>query len=447
MADKKQRSISEINERLKKGDAVVLTAKEFKDEVRKGTKFKLGDVDVVTTATRAVTSATSAMLLVPVSKPGIFTRARMLWLNGVPGYPGPAPNERLDCRDTLVHGTAASKYDPHNYGGGHLFRDMIEGKEIYVECESIDGRYFESHFKLEQLEFARMYNFRSARQRYACFSNLKNLPSYIDSPRSIFNHRSMTVSGWMTAHGSGELNPVHNDPLLRAIRVGTKILVNKAPGIVVGCGTRSEPGHIALAITADMFGMDAEFMGGFRTSGWLEQTIGIAIPIPILDQEAIDTIAGALDENITFPLSDIGDRLPLYETNYGEIWTNADLEFEFDPDKCIRCSQSCIAEYYCPMNAIDWQRKKLDEDKCFHCGACNVNCPAGAFKPKGGDYKGHLGLAHVKGLDTPLAITWRLCDRLRTIKLTEHLKEIMQRGEFLLADTDFMITYRTGVKS
>jgi len=257
----------------------------------------------------------------------------------------------------------------------------------------------------------------------------------------------MPVNSGITAHGSGELNPLNNDPLLRAIRVGTKVLVNKAPGIVVGCGTRTEPGHVALSVVADMFEMDAEFMGGFRTSGWLEQTIGVAIPIPILDQEAIDAIARTLDENITFPLADIGDRLPLYELNYGDIWANADLEFEFDSDKCIRCSQSCLAEYYCPMNAIDWQRKTLDEDKCFHCGACNVNCPSGAFKPKGGDYKGNMGLVYVKGLDTTLPITWRLCDRFRTIKLTEYLKEIMQRGEFLFADTDFMITYRTRVKS
>lgn len=447
MAGKKKRSISEINEKLKRGNAVILTTKEFKDEVRKGTKFKLGDVDAVTTATRAVTSGTSAMLLVPVSPRGAFSRARMLWLNGVPGIPGPAPNERLDVRDTLVHGTAASKYDPHNYGGGHLFRDMIEGKEIYVECESIEGKYFESHFRLDQLEFARMYNFRSARQRYACFSNLKNLPTYRDNPRSIFAFRPMPVNSGITAHGSGELNPLNNDPLLRAIRVGTKVLVNKAPGIVVGCGTRTEPGHVALSVVADMFEMDAEFMGGFRTSGWLEQTIGVAIPIPILDQEAIDNIARALDENITFPLADIGDRLPLYELNYGDIWANADLEFEFDSDKCVRCSQSCIAEYYCPMNAIDWQRKTLDEDKCFHCGACNVNCPSGAFRPKGGDYKGNMGLVYVKGLDTTLPITWRLCDRFRTIKLTEYLKEIMQRGEFLFADTDFMITYRSRTES
>ncbi len=447
MAIKKQRSISEINEKLKKGNAVILTAKEFKDEVRKGTKFKLGDVDVVTTATRGVMSGTSAMLLIPVAGRGVFNRARMLWLNGVPGIPGPAPNERLGAVDTLVHGTAESKYDPRNYGGGHLFRDMIEGKEIYVECESDDGRYFESYFKLDQLEFARMYSFRNAFQNYPSFSNLKNLPSYRDNPKSIFTYRAMPVNSGINMTGGGELNPLENDPHLRAIRIGTKILINKAPGIVIGCGTRSEPGHGALSIAADMSKMDADFTGGFRTFGGIEVTNSIAIPIPILDGEVVDTIARVLDENIILVLADLGDRLPLYELNYGDVWTNADLEFEFDPDKCIRCSQSCIAEYHCPMHAIDWQRKKLDEDKCFHCGACNVNCPSGAFKPKGGDYKGHMGLALVKGLDTTLPITFRQSDRFRAEKLTEYLKEIMQRGEFLLVDTDFMITYRTRVKS
>ena len=443
----KERTISEINERLKRGDAVVLTAKEFKDEVRKGTKFKLGDVDVVTTASRGVMSGTSAMLSVPVSKRGVFNQARMLWLNGVPGIPGPAPNERLGVVDTLVHGTAESTYDPRNYGGGHLFRDMIEGREIYVECESDDGRYFESHFKLDQLEFARMYSFRNAFQNYPSFSNLKNLPSYRDNPKSIFTYRPMPVNSGINMTGAGELNPLENDPLLRMIRIGTKILVNKAPGVIIGCGTRSELGHGALSIAADMLKMDAEFMGGFRTFGAIEIVNSLAVPIPGLDEEVIDTIASVLDENIALPLADLGDRLPMYQLNYGDVWINADLEFEFDPDECVRCSQSCIAEYYCPMHAIDWQKKTLDEDKCFHCGACNVNCPGGAFRPKEGEYKGHMGLVHVKGLDATLPITFRQSDRFRALKLTEYLKEIMQRGEFLFADTDFMITYRPGIES
>ncbi|MBA7578714.1 hypothetical protein ES708_20579 [subsurface metagenome] len=367
----------------------------------------------------------------------------MAWLNGVPCVPGPAPNERLGFLDIFVQGTAHSKYDPRNYGGGHLFRDMIEGKEIYVECESDDGRYFESHFKLEQLDFARIYSMRNCYRNYMCFSNLKDLPTYKNNPVTIFAYRFMPVNSGISMVGSGEMNPLQNDPNFRMIRIGTKILVNKAPGIIVGCGTRSDPTRPTISAVADMFEMDPEFMGGFRTSAAVEVTNSLSIPIPMLDQEAIDTVAQALDENIVIPLADMGDRVAMsLSVNYGDIWTNADLEFEFDSDKCVRCSQTCIAEYYCPMHAINWQTKTLDQDKCFHCGACNINCPGGVFKPKEGDYKGHMGLVYVKELDVTLPVTFRETDRLRSQKLAEYLKEMLQRGGYLFADTDFMVTMR-----
>ena len=66
-------TIREINEKLKKGEAVVMTSVDFKEEVRRGHKFKVGEVDVVTCATRGIMSGTAAMFVVPVT--------------GVPGVP------------------------------------------------------------------------------------------------------------------------------------------------------------------------------------------------------------------------------------------------------------------------------------------------------------------------------------------------------------------------
>ena len=54
------KTIAEINRKPKDGEAVVMTAVEFKNEVRAGRRFTPEDVDVVTTATRGVMSGTSA---------------------------------------------------------------------------------------------------------------------------------------------------------------------------------------------------------------------------------------------------------------------------------------------------------------------------------------------------------------------------------------------------
>ncbi|MHA1607417.1 MAG: homocysteine biosynthesis protein [Candidatus Freyarchaeota archaeon] len=40
-----------------------------------------------------------------------------------------------------------------------------------------------------------------------------------------------------TVSGSGEVNPLENDPLLRTIGVGARVLINGAIGYVVGEGT------------------------------------------------------------------------------------------------------------------------------------------------------------------------------------------------------------------
>ncbi len=445
---KENLSIREINERLKKGEAVVMTSFEFKEEVRRGHEFKVGEVDVVTCATRAIMSGSAAMFVVPVSGPGIFTRAEKIWLNGIPGMPGPAPNERLGVVDVLIHGTAHSKYNPMGYGGGHLFRDLLEGKKIHAEVESVDGRFFESHFTLQDLEFARFYTFRNNFMNYSAFANFKDMPSYCNNPRSIFAPRFVPRGGGASFSGGGGLNPLQNDKQLRTLRVGTKVLLNKAPGVVVGSGTRSKPEKPTLSIVADMFQMDPEFLGGFKTSYGPEICNSVAIPIPLIDREIIDGIAEALDENVPLPVADIGDRVPLEFSRYSDVWSPggmpSGLEIEFDPEKCIACSFNCPAEYYCPMGAISWRKKEIDQTLCYACGACTLNCLGGAFKEKEREYRGNLGILHAQGIDLP--IIFRQSDRRRANLAAVYLKELMETGEFLLADTDLPIQHVTSQK-
>ncbi len=438
----KRSTIREINERLKKGEAVVMTSSDFKKEVRHGHRFRVGEVDVVTCATRSIMSGTAAMFVVPVAGPGVFARAKKIWLNGIPGMPGPAPNERLGVVDVMIYGTAHSKYEPLGYGGGHLFRDMLEGKEIYAEVESEDGRFFESHFTLQDLDFARIYTFRNSFKNYSAVANIRNMPSYRDNPRSIFSPRFLPQGMGLSFSGNGGLSPLENDKEFRTIRVGSKVLVNKAPGVVVGCGTRSKPEKANLSLVADMFQMDPEFIGGFKTSYGPEITNSVAIPIPVLTQELIGEITDALDENIPIPILDIGDRVPLEFKRYSDVWSPlgepSGLEIEYDPERCICCSFNCPAEYYCPMGAISWRKKEIDQKRCFACGACMLNCLGGAFKEKDREYRGNLGTIHAQGFDLP--IVFRQSDRRRSLLLETYLKELMDGGEFLLADTDMPIS-------
>ncbi len=431
---KKTKTISEINKKLEKGEAVVMTAMEFKKEVRSGYKFKVSDVDVVTTGTRAIQSGTSAMVVIPVAEKGAFKRAEKMWLNGVPCWPGSNPIEGSGMVDTVIYGTTESVDHVGRYGGGYLLRDIVERREIEVECLTVEGKTFYTSFTLDKLPFARYTTFRNAFQNYYAFVNIKNHKSYRENPTSIFSCRSLPVLGGLGMSGSGELNPLENDPHSRIFRAGMKLLLNKAPGILIGYGTRSVPSMRSLSVAADMFQMDPEFMGGFKTSYGVEVTNGIAVPFPILNQDILDDISNCLDENIRLVIADIGDRIGVTEGTYADIWSGAKLEVEFDPDRCIYCSFQCPAEYYCPMGAISWKDKEIDESLCFSCGACTANCPGGAFKGKEDVPKGNMG--HVHALDTDIPVIFRQSNRYRAELVAEYLKEIMEKGEFLLNDSD-----------
>jgi len=417
-----QKSIDLINEKLQKGTAVVITAHEFKNSVRKGKVYSLDDVDVVTTATMSTMSGTSAVLSVPITEPGVFTRAKKIFLNGVPGFPGPAPNERLGLVDCVVYGTSHSIYD-HRYGGGHLFYDLVKRCPVKVEVHSDDGRIFTNIITLNQMEFARIYSFRNCFKNYSSFTNVKTNTFY----ESIFSFRPMEPDWGLTVVGSGELNPLVNDPKLRFIKPGARILVNNAPGMVIGTGTRSTPIKPSLSVTADMYQMDPYFMGGFITSGGPEVVTSIAVAIPVVDDETLRNLTKSLDENIAAPISDISDRKPFAEVTYADIWQGRDLEIEYNQDDCINCSFGCIAEYYCPAGAISWREKKRDENKCARCGACTVNCLGGAFKA-------NMGKVKLEGREIP--IVYRMGNRYKALKLSEILKEKILAGEFIINSVD-----------
>jgi len=163
-----------------------------------------------------------------------------------------------------------------------------------------------------------------------------------------------------------------------------------------------------------------------------------------LSQDILDDLSRCLDENIPLKIADIGDRIPIDHVTYADVWSGACLEVEFDPDRCIYCSFQCAAEYYCPMGAISWKDKKIDETLCFGCGACTVNCMGGAFMGKGDVPRGKIGQVHA--FDTDLPVIFRQSNRYRSQLLAEYLKEILDRGEFLLNESDVELKISSGWK-
>ena len=125
------KTIEQINNRIRKGEAVVVTAEEIIDLVEeKGLEKAAQEVDVVTTGTFGPMCSSGAFLNIGHSQPRIKLGGGKVYLNDVPAYAG------LAAADIFIGVTALPDDDPRNkihpgefnYGGGQVIvRDADSG--------------------------------------------------------------------------------------------------------------------------------------------------------------------------------------------------------------------------------------------------------------------------------------------------------------------------------
>lgn len=415
----KIRTIAQINEKIEEGEANIYTAEEFKKLIKKGDAPSFEDVDVVTTGTCGVMSGTAAILNFIVSEPGEFIRASEVYLNGVPAYAGPCPNEWLGSVDVILHGTAHSIHD-ENYGGGFLLKDILEGNEIDVRVESADGKTIKNIITIEDITRGQIIGARMAFKNYTAFTNPNK-----EAVSSIFaatplegNLRGLTFSG------CGDLNPLQNDVPHNVIKEGSKVLINGAQGYILGDGTRSSAEKPNLMLSADFTKMDSYYIGGFKTGQGGEIYDTVAIPIPVLNEEIYNNLL-ITDDKVDIPVADIkGRHLPLDETNYAKLWGEYDLRPQYSRDKCSKCD-NCIVEEICPTNAF--KNERLNLAYCYGCGMCANYCVNDAFDMDTGSVD-----LNINGNDVNVPIICRQSDRLRGNKLSLKLKKMIESKEFKL---------------
>jgi putative methanogenesis marker 16 metalloprotein len=423
-----RRTISEINSKIEKGTANVLSVQEFIDKIEDGENVKFEDVDVITTATKALMSGISGVFSFRLSPPKEIRKFKEVSLNGINGFPGPCPNEYLGIIDLILYGTEQST-TIENYSGGKLFRDLVEGALVKVEAKSVEGVVIEKDLTLKDMQFARMMGTRQAIRNYFAMVNPSN--SKVETIFSVLpfepNLQQITFSG------CGAMNPFQNDPYLTALGVGMPILVNGSKGYLIGPGTRNDRQKPNMMTIADFNGMIPEYMGAFKTSYGLEPICSIAVPIPILNQKIYEGIVRS-DDDVPLTILNVIGRNILGEITYGEVWDKNYL-VKFDPDKCKECDD-CPVTGNCPTNAFDI-KMGIDRSRCFNCGTCYVACPEDAFK---------ADLRKVKFKDKDIPVVLRQSDRNGAIKLAKMLKSQILTGEFPLREPTDKLEFAEKVK-
>ncbi len=320
------KTFAEINERIRKGDAVVLTAEEMIGYVEEhGAKKAAKDIDVVTTGTFGAMCSSGAWLNFGHSEPPI--RFQKVWLNDVEAYTGVA------AVDAYIGATQLSETEGGNYGGGHVIEDLVRGEEIELRATSsgtdcYPRKKIKTQVTLQDLNQAWLLNPRNAYQNYAAATNSSDKTIYTYMGKLLPNYGNVSYTT------SSQLSPLINDPYLETIGFGTRIFLAGAQGYVIGEGTQFNtevprkngvPVGAAgtLSVKCDLKGADPRYIKGavFKNYG-VSLYVGIGMPIPILNED-IAKRTSIKDEEIFTKILDYSipsrSRPGIKEVNYAQL--------------------------------------------------------------------------------------------------------------------------------
>lgn len=333
------KTIKEINEKIKKGEVVVVTAEEAIELVeKKGPKRAAEEVDVVTTATFGPMCSSGAYFNIGHTKPRIKVGGGTCKFNDVPAYCGFA------AVDIYLGATAIPDDDPRNkvfpgefkYGGAHVIHELVDGRDIRLEAtaygtDCYPSRKLSTLVNLESLNEAVLFNIRNCYQNYNVAVNL--------SDKMIYTYMGVLKPKLGNANycSAGQLSPLLKDPYYKTIGVGTKIFLGGGVGFVAWHGTQHNPAVKrkdngipqvpagTLAVIGDLKQMKPEWLVGTSMLGYgVSLSVGIGVPIPVLNEEVV-RYAAIRDEEIYTQIVDYSQaypqRLPdsLGEVNYAQL--------------------------------------------------------------------------------------------------------------------------------
>ncbi len=337
------KTIEEINEKIKKGQAVVVTAEEMLEIVRKKGEAKAAkEVDVVTTGTFGPMCSSSVYLNFGHPAPRMKIGGGTCFLNGVPAYTG------LAAVDVYLGATAIPPNDPGNryypgefsYGGGYVIEELVNGKSVLLEATSYGTdcyprKEIRTYFSLKDINEAILFNPRNCYQNYNVAVNT--------SDRMLYTYMGILKPNLGNANfcSAGILSPLLRDPEYYATGIGTRIFLCGATGYIAWHGTQHNPcvertqdgipkrPAGTLAVIGDLKQMNSEFLRGASFVGYgVTLVVGIGIPLPVID-EKVAYWCGVPPEKMFAPVVDYSQSYPqrkpevICEVSYAELFSGS----------------------------------------------------------------------------------------------------------------------------
>jgi L-aspartate semialdehyde sulfurtransferase len=337
------KTIGEINDKIKTGKVVVVTAEEAVGLVKeKGAKAAAKEVDVVTTGTFSPMCSSGIYFNLKQSVPKMKLGGGTATLNNVPAYAGLAAADLYLGCNALPENAPKNTIPPglFKYGGAHVIHELVSGKKVKLlstgygtDCYPLRER--RQKIGLEDMNEAVMMNPRNAYQNYNVAVNL--------SEKIIYTYlgRLQPRLGNANYCSAGVLSPLLKDPRFRTIGLGTAIFLGGTTGYVVWPGTQHNPDPPradngtplspagTIAVMGDLQAMSPDWLRPMSFTGYgVTLSISLGIPIPILDEEVM-AAAAVPNEDLFAPIVDYSDAYPqgtgeiIGRVSYAELFSGS----------------------------------------------------------------------------------------------------------------------------
>lgn len=333
------RTINEINDKIRAGKVVVITAEEAAELVKdKGVKKAAAQVDVVTTGTFSPMCSSGAMFNLMQTVPKMKLGGGSALFNDVPAYTG------LAAADVYLGANALPLDAPKNrlypglfkYGGAHVICELAAGKKVRFVGEGYGTDCYPKKRRVEMLGLedfndAFLFNPRNCYQNYNVAVNVsdKTVHTYMGTLQPRLGNANFC--------SAGVLSPLLKDPQYRAIGLGTRIFLGGTVGYVVWPGTQHNPDvprteagapmrpAATLAVMGDLKQMSAEWLRPVSFTGYgVSLSVSLGVPIPIVDEQAM-LQAALTEEELFAPIVDYSEAYPqatgeiMGEVSYAEL--------------------------------------------------------------------------------------------------------------------------------
>jgi len=320
------RSIDEINQKIRQGQAVVETAEAFKSRVQEqGLKAAAQTVDVVVTSTFEPMESSGAILNLGHTDPPI--KLLECYLDGVPAYAGfgavdiyigasqPALSPSGRSAGLARPGDPLDVEEVHEHGGGHVIADLIAGRGVRLQAtghatDCYPRKSLDTTITRDSVNQFYLFNPRCLYQNFIVGVNGG------ERPLSTYLGPLQPGLGNAVYSNLGALSPLLNDPDLNAIGVGTRIFLGGGVGYLAWEGTQHFPlqrrlpnrtpvGPAAtVALIGDAKQMTPRWVRGCYFRGYgPSMMLGVGVPIPILNENLAQHCA-VQDSEILAPVMD-----------------------------------------------------------------------------------------------------------------------------------------------